>query len=73
MILQEQGLEDEINNLADECGPLLETLAPDAFFNMTGKTNNRRTRGKIAKTTPWMTSCKFVLCYFHSPFLCGVI
>ena len=35
--LQEQGLEEEINDLADTCGPLLEMLAPDAFFNMTGK------------------------------------
>jgi hypothetical protein len=36
-LVQEQGLEDQINDLADACGPLLERLAPDAFFNMTGE------------------------------------
>ena len=32
---QEKGLENQINQLADVCGPLLSRVAPQAFYNMT--------------------------------------
>ncbi len=51
--MQEQYLEAGINDLADTCGPLLERLAPDAFFNMTAFNNEnmecRIGRGPIEK------------------------
>jgi hypothetical protein len=42
--LQEVHLERQINQLADLCGPMLETLAPEAFSNMTQFHENNQCR-----------------------------